>query len=61
MSIDLEANLYAPIQLEVETDPDKDFTGQTIKKALLYTFGRGFYTNHISIDPHKFDVEDMLM
>lgn len=59
MSIDLEANLYAPIQLEVETDPDKDFTGQTIKKALLYTFGRGFYTNHISIDPHKFDVEDI--
>ena len=59
MSVDLEASLYAPITLEVETDPDKNFTGQTIKKALLYTFGRGFDTSRLSIDPDKFDVEDI--
>ena len=60
MSIDLEAKLYAPITFELETDPDKDFTGQTIKKALLYTLGQGFDTNYVSVDSDKFDVEDIV-
>lgn len=59
MSVDLEANLYATITLQVETDPNKDFTGQTIREALLHTFGQGFDTNHISIDSDKFDVENI--
>lgn len=59
MSVDIEVSLYAPITFEVETDPDKDFTGQKIGSAILHTLQNGFDTNRISIDPDKFDVEDI--